>query len=563
MAKKRRQNPCRKRRWLTASELVEMWVRWQRGQTTKEIGRVLAALLFGLLLPISFGASTVRATVQDEGVLRVETRLVQVDIVVRDDGTPVTDLTMEDFRIFDDGLEQEIAVFDVVRADIGVEVTPLADGVVSNRLDWRGALPNSATAILVDRINTPLTDQLYVDYQVREFLRTADDGDRLALYELSDGLRMIQDYTGDPDVLMRAAATMRIGERLEVPDETGLTDKGLDPQLAEFAANGGFDPNAELDRLRGQIYFETRANQTADALQAIARHMADLPGRKSLVWLATHFPITYNPQRHSDFFPDQGLSYRDLENIHQAVVMLIEANVAVYPVHAPGLTAFHPRELDLMMTLAEMTGGQARYNTNGLEAAIREAVQDTRVSYRLGFYPIDASDAEFHNLEVRVDRPGLEVRHRSGYFGFVTAQDQNQVSLAELLTSPFAPSSLGLAATASVVDADSGVYLVALSVDLKDLTLELHEEFREGLLTVGMLYHEEEGEIRILPQDPIPIRMREDGFQERLETFVVVRNVETEGRPGRLRIAVQEPSTGAAGALWLPLETRHSPSLPR
>ena len=41
MAKKRKQKPRRQRRWFTATELVEMWDRWQRGETTEEIGRVL------------------------------------------------------------------------------------------------------------------------------------------------------------------------------------------------------------------------------------------------------------------------------------------------------------------------------------------------------------------------------------------------------------------------------------------------------------------------------------------------------------------------------------------
>ena len=39
--KKKRRTPMRKRRWFTASELVEVWDRWQRGETTKQIGRAL------------------------------------------------------------------------------------------------------------------------------------------------------------------------------------------------------------------------------------------------------------------------------------------------------------------------------------------------------------------------------------------------------------------------------------------------------------------------------------------------------------------------------------------
>ena len=41
MPKKRKKKTYRKRQWFTATELIEMWDRWQRGESTKEIGRIL------------------------------------------------------------------------------------------------------------------------------------------------------------------------------------------------------------------------------------------------------------------------------------------------------------------------------------------------------------------------------------------------------------------------------------------------------------------------------------------------------------------------------------------
>ncbi len=41
MPKKRKKRRMRKRRWFTTTELVEIWDRWQRGESTKAIGRVL------------------------------------------------------------------------------------------------------------------------------------------------------------------------------------------------------------------------------------------------------------------------------------------------------------------------------------------------------------------------------------------------------------------------------------------------------------------------------------------------------------------------------------------
>ena len=41
MAKKRKNKRMRKRRWFTATERVEVWDRWQRGESSQSIGRVL------------------------------------------------------------------------------------------------------------------------------------------------------------------------------------------------------------------------------------------------------------------------------------------------------------------------------------------------------------------------------------------------------------------------------------------------------------------------------------------------------------------------------------------
>jgi hypothetical protein len=291
------------------------------------------------------------------------------------------------------------------------------------------------------------------------------------------------------------------------------------------------------------------------------------------VWLATRFPITYNPQRHLDF---EELNPPETDQIHQAVVDLVEANVAVYPVHAPGLVGFTGftgfggpsfgggggllLDRDLPMTIADMTGGRMFMNTNGLAGAIAESVEDTRVSYRLGFYPVSADDAELHELEVRVDRPNVRLYYRSGYFGFrAVAKEANAPSMAELLTSALPPTSIGLLAKASLVDNEDSTYEVALSVDLADVALDLHDGFREGRIEVAMLYQETamengEVEIRVLPTDSIPIRLTDDGFLRGLETgFTVIRKIVTDGRPGFLRIAVIDPVSGASGSLTVAL----------
>jgi len=69
-----------------------------------------------------------------------------------------------------------------------------------------------------------------------------------------------------------------------------------------------------------------------------------------------------------------------------------------------------------MLNLAAQTGGQAFFNTNDIGGAIRLAIDDSRVTYELGFYPSTTKwDGSFHTLKVKVNRPAAHVRTRKGY----------------------------------------------------------------------------------------------------------------------------------------------------
>jgi hypothetical protein len=69
-----------------------------------------------------------------------------------------------------------------------------------------------------------------------------------------------------------------------------------------------------------------------------------------------------------------------------------------------------------MDDIAALTGGVAYYLRNDLDVAIREAMDDGRVSYTLGFYPFgDDRAAQVHRLAVKVSRPGVVLRYRTSY----------------------------------------------------------------------------------------------------------------------------------------------------
>src|SRR5262249_57247201 len=71
---------------------------------------------------------------------------------------------------------------------------------------------------------------------------------------------------------------------------------------------------------------------------------------------------------------------------------------------------------DTLRTLADETSGYAAVNTNDFSNAFARVVKDNSAYYVLGYYPAShARDGRFHKLQVKVSRPDLSVRARSGY----------------------------------------------------------------------------------------------------------------------------------------------------
>ena len=69
-----------------------------------------------------------------------------------------------------------------------------------------------------------------------------------------------------------------------------------------------------------------------------------------------------------------------------------------------------------MHVLADKTGGVAFHDTNDIRKVIAKALEDSEVSYTLGFYADSGQlDSTYHPLKVQVNRSGVEARYRKGY----------------------------------------------------------------------------------------------------------------------------------------------------
>ncbi len=501
---------------------------------------------------------------QQTPIFRAGTKLVEVDVIAKARDVPATGLTKEDFALLDNGKPQAIEVFSVkgtqtsrsaaeLAAANSSAPPPLPPGTFSNRIT-----PESedlkTTVLLVDQRNTPYNSQLYAIQRTAKFLAAPRARDRIALYTFGrDGLRAIQDLTSDSELLRQGA------NAIQAKDPGALCD-GLEGRASESCTR---------QEILGRVM------DTKHALIAIARHLAQVPGRKTLVWVTASITI-------------HGKDFDFTSDMEEAARALNNSNLALYAVDARGLIGalsgmtgiqnaesrgnanaaqaaamklgIGPSGIETMNLLTGRTGGEAYYNTNGLEDSMQAAVDDGELTYTLGFYPGDAvPDGQWHNLKVEVTRPGVTVHFRKSYFAART-EDLASVrpTIEQLVKDPLDATQLELFAETTPDPARKGFLQVKVSVDPHSLEWRHENAQRFGGIDVAFFI---EGSTQVQTKTQTFNNIPDNQFVSFLRRGLSVsESVDTTG-PGRtLRVVVQDQTTGTAGSVTIPLPKTSKPS---
>jgi VWFA-related protein len=484
----------------------------------------------------------------DEPLVRVTTRLVEVDVVVRSASGPVMGLTADDFTVLDKGKPQKIAVFAVrTPGSRSAPAHPLPQGTVSNRVNARGEEVAGLTVILIDRINTDPEDQIELRRQLLRYLRELGDSERVAVYSLYKTLRVVQDFTHDPDRLRRAVTGSVAESSVDLMTEDLTGDL---PRTGDAISDGMMQAVAAEFRDRA---IRNRVDVTAYALESIARHLAGLPGRKKLIWASSAFPAAYMEQR-SRLGRTQIEQFNFADQIDKAARALNQANVAVYPIDPrnPIRGGFTAPGIDTMNLFANKTGGQAQYVLSDLAAAIHRAAHDDDVTYVLGFYPEYVKlDGSYHPLDVKVARRGVEVRHRQGYFASNSRppdSKQRKASLNEAFLDPLESTAIGLTGSATPVAGKSGTHLLELLLNLNELHLEPEKGRWVALIAIATQFPVKKPPNGTLEE--IKITLTEERLKEALrDGYSMKREFSAGGLVGNLRIVLQDRITGQAGSV--------------
>jgi VWFA-related protein len=500
---------------------------------------------------------------QEPAVIRAGTRLVQIDVTVRDKNGPVAGLKKDDFTLLDQGQKQEIALFNTSTSSIELSPNDAAKsvppGASSNRTDPSGKPIAGATVLLLDELNTFFEKQGYARSELLKYLESAPEEDRVAVYMLGKELTVLRDFT-DPAVAMQGVKKWAPGSLFV---------------MLENAADQGATDNAVDDN---PVYAQIRQQITTDAIQKIAEQLSRMPGRKNLVWISDRPGVA-------------------------GVQFLMQSKIHLYPVLAravgpSGVTGWLKDSRDARAAgadtppppapsgdemdrekantaLAAANGGVAFTDSRDISLAVKTAIEDTNDGYVLGFYPKEEKlDNKFHTLTVTVAKSGaargktLEIRYRPGYFAAkleppsapqtartrgTAPQALPKLTLDELLKDPLDISQVAVTAEPAPDPAHAGSFLVKVKIDPRDLALQDEDSMRSGLLDVSF-YLQESGK---LVTRTLKVAIPDDKFDDFVENGIqTVEPIDAAGAPATLRVVVEDQATGAVGSVTVPLGRR-------
>jgi VWFA-related protein len=309
--------------------------------------------------------------IDPDDVIRVKTSLVNSPVlVIGRDGKFVPNLRREDFQVFENGVKQEIAYFAPVDNPFTV-------------------------ALLIDTSRSTVFNLRDIQQAALTFVEKMRPRDRAAVVSFSDDFNVLTEATSDPQTLRRAIASLRAGGGSRVYDAVDSLIHEMD-RLEGRTALLVFSDGVDNDSRRATPESTLRAAERSQTL-IYPVQFSTYDRMKSRAPAAGNLPLE-----------GTGFSEQDYKRAGAFLRRLADTTgTGVYPA-------------------AEISD---------LDHAIASIVDELHNEYSIGYYPRDAGLAgEQRRVEVRVNRPQLVVRARTGYVvdksGVVTRTANGQPAAA-------------------------------------------------------------------------------------------------------------------------------------
>ena len=438
---------------------------------------LLCALLLGL---VPAQTPPQKDDNQVDEVIRITTGLVQTDVVVVDKNERiVSDLKLEDFELYDNGKKQTLKFIEFVSATTGRRVdgdkpssvtrtttpgVPLA-GEIDRQFGLAAKDIKRVVAFVVDDLTIRLEDINPVRNLLLDFVNNKmRDGDLVAIVRVVGGKGLLQQLTGDRQLLRRAVSTIQpilspysANNRPDptIPSGPGAlaamaapdAETALETSTNEIAGAGS---NPEFSNPGDDVNQFFRGLSTLTTAMFVIDGLKEVPGHKNLVIISGGIPIfearttgaafsnvTYLLNQLSDRAVRAGVTINTLDprglsatpgvigfdktesrsnyqsEIQGRATGFGRGGAVDQAVFGPML-AGGGENLGLA-TVSKATGGVSVSNTNDFGAGMDKILARSEGYYLLAYTPSGEFDRKFHKLEVKVKRPGLRTFHHSGY----------------------------------------------------------------------------------------------------------------------------------------------------
>lgn len=318
-------------------------------------------------------------------------RIVILDMVVTDSkGNVVTDLKRDDFHVTESNEPQTVLNFEPA----GAHVTP-SDLYVDSTTTLDTLAPRApVNIVLLDEFNTRFEDMAFARYSLKKFLERQPGKLSTPTMLIAVSLQnftVLHDYTQNKDDLIDA----------------------LDHHFAAYPWQA-----------HQYAWLAERYTTAFMTLRRVAQATIGHPGHKNMIWIGRGFPNLNMAN-----FP-LDTEQRVNNAVQDCVNTLRDARITLYTIDPAGLQV-DPQTYgsDAAFTdpfggnyqfakLATATGGRSLYGRNDVDAQIGTAIRDGSSFYTLTYRPTNDSRElqKFRRIKVTVDRPGLTVTTREGYY---------------------------------------------------------------------------------------------------------------------------------------------------
>lgn len=540
---------------------------------------ILAALSGGLLAAQQQPAPETPAPQTDQPpvTFRVEVNYVEVDAVVTDaQGMPITNLTKDDFEVYEDGKKQEVATFSLVNIPIERAERPLfASAPVEADVQTNDHVEGRIYLIVLDDVHTDLTRTPRVKAAATRFIENNFGTNDLAAVVFTGRTGDGQDFTNNPRLLV-AAINKFTGRKLRSGTLNRIEGARVNP------GTGALEPGDDIDQMDRAF----RARSMANSIRKLSEFMAGVRGRRKTMILIGE-GVDY------DIYEAVGQLGSTASSVildtHDAIAAATRGNVTIYTIDPRGLMNAESdlievsgtvgdadgraigNELrlsqDSLRVLADATGGFAAVNRNDLNGAFDRIVTENSSYYMLGFYSTnDRRNGRYRKLEVRLNRPGLRVRNRAGYYearGRAPNQPAASTSptalapaITEALGSPLPVSGVPLKMFAAPFKGADGNAAIAMALEIDVSSLDFVEANGTFNEQVEVAYTAVNSQGKVFPgeRQTATLTLKPDTYERATARgFRVLSQVNLP--PGRYQMRVAAGNkTGKAGSVVYDLE---------